>query len=181
MKERSVKTRFWRDTTIRSLSKDAHYLFLYLITNEYIGISGYVELSNETISFESKITPEELLVAETELSTFRRAFFKDGWIFVTNARKHLHYGYTPINTKVAEKEYENVPPWFKEHLRVYYGYTMGIDDNQEPITNKPSPINKKQEPNVEPIQQEEPTVIQLMSDKETTEMVDWLDKGIPEE
>ena len=58
---------------------------------------------------------------------------------------------------------------------------MGIDDNQEPITNKPSPINKKQEPNVEPIQQEEPTVIQLMSDKETTEMVDWLDKGIPEE
>ncbi len=86
MKERRIKTKIWRDNWFANLNHKAKLLFIYLVTNEYMGLSGIVEIPERTIMFDTGLTPAEISQAKTELA--EKVVFVDDWVFVMNLLKH---------------------------------------------------------------------------------------------
>lgn len=115
MKSRKVQTKLWRDNWFCSLNSNSKLLFLYLITNEFVGLSGYVELSDRQICFDTGLTQKELDTAKIDLSA--KVSFFEGWIHIKNLLKH-----DPIrgenNTlwKTLQAEIDRVPKEIKDQL-----------------------------------------------------------------
>lgn len=108
MKSRKVKSKIWKDTWFAGLSRASKLLFMYLITCEDMGLSGYAEIPDRVISFDTGLTQSELDTCKEELNPKVR--FHQDWVFVVNIQKH-----DPIkgenNTlhKALEREIDGVP------------------------------------------------------------------------
>lgn len=108
MKSRKVKSKIWRDSWFAELSRASKLLFMYLITCDDMGLSGYAEIPDRVISFDTGLTQTEIDACKQELDPKVR-FYQD-WVFVTNIQKH-----DPIkgenNTlhKAFEREINGVP------------------------------------------------------------------------
>jgi len=115
MKTRKVHTKIWLDDWFCGLSLESKLLFVYLITNQYIGISGTYELSTRVILFETGLTQKQFDKAISDL--FPKVLAYNGWISVVNAES-----YDPIrgdnNTlwKTRNKEVEDIPQDIKDHF-----------------------------------------------------------------
>ena len=116
MKTRIIQTRFWDDEFIAEASKDTRYLYVYLLTCQYINISGIFQLSERKIQFETGLTPKEYENAMQELQKNEKAFFYSGWVYMVNARKNNNYENSPKNITACEKELERVPVEVKQHF-----------------------------------------------------------------
>lgn len=109
METRIIKTKFWQDQTVQSMSEHARLLFIYLLTCPYIGKTGMFELSDRYITLETGISEKNLLGAKKELQEKNKVFFRNGWIYVLNAIKHNRYN---IGEKTAigyKREYDLLP------------------------------------------------------------------------
>lgn len=121
MNQRKIHTKIWRDAWFQELSPTSKLLFLYLISNSHMGLSGFVELSNKTILFETGLNTADLEYAKTELK--EKVVFDNGWVFVKNLLK-----YDPIrgesNTlqKTLNKELIDVPVFMRKYAD---GSSMG--------------------------------------------------------
>jgi hypothetical protein len=79
-----------------------------LITNEYMGLTGYVEIPDRSICFDTGLTQVELDTCKKELSP--KALFQNEWINLVNLQK-----YDPIEGennnlwKAHKKELDSVP------------------------------------------------------------------------
>lgn len=115
MKIRKVHTKIWKDSWFNALSRSSAFLFMYLITNDHMGFSGYVEIPDRVICFETGLTTTELQKAKEELSP-KVTFFKD-WVLVKNIQKHDPVKGTNNTLQIAfEKEISLIPPEVKENL-----------------------------------------------------------------
>lgn len=85
MEKRIVFTKIWRDSWFSDLSRSSRLLFIYLITNPYIGFSGYFECPDRLICFETGLTQPELDQAKIDLQG--KVAFHEGWVYVKNAEK----------------------------------------------------------------------------------------------
>lgn len=94
---------------------------MYLFSNAHIGMSGYYELADSIMGIESGLSEVKLQAAKEALQNAKMAYFKDGWVFVVNARKYLRYVNTTANSTIADNEVDNCPNWFKEYVRAYEG------------------------------------------------------------
>lgn len=108
MRTRIIHTKIWNDEWFFNLSTEAKLLFIYLITNEHIGLTGYIELSDRIICNETNIPIKKLQEIKKELEGKVR--FYGGWVYVTNFSK-----YDPIKgdnnplRKAYEKELASIP------------------------------------------------------------------------
>lgn len=115
MKIRKIHTKIWRDTWFSELSRASKLVFMYLITNDYIGFSGYVELPDRQICFDTGVTQTELEQCKKELAE-KVKFYKD-WLLVINFER-----FDPIKGennnlwKAYNKEIEAVPEEIKKEL-----------------------------------------------------------------
>lgn len=108
MKSRKIKSKIWKDSWFADLSRASKLLFMYYITCEDLGLTGYMELPERVVCFDTGLTPSELENCKKELSPKVR-FYGD-WVYVVNLQKH-----DPIrgegNTlwKAYERELAGVP------------------------------------------------------------------------
>lgn len=116
MKTRIIKTKFWQDSAILQLSPDARYLFVYLISCPYIGLTGYFELPDNYILLETGLTSTVLRKAKEELVACRRVFFCDGWVYISNAEKHNRYFASIKIQKAYREELANIPTPITERI-----------------------------------------------------------------
>lgn len=86
MKIRKIQTKIWRDEWFSSLTQEAKLVFLYLITNGYMGLSGFCEISDKQIIFDTGINQKKLDVIKIELTP--KVIFFAGWVYVKNLLKH---------------------------------------------------------------------------------------------
>lgn len=114
MKARLVKTQFYCDSKIEKLSKDATWLFMYLLTNQYIGLTGAYEISDTRILFEAKLTRNELESAKSELSKAGLVAFLDGWVIVFHTEKHNRYRDGSTTKSAYNNEFYSLPKKVKE-------------------------------------------------------------------
>lgn len=123
MQERRIKTKIWRDNWFANLDHKAKLLFIYLVTNEYMGLSGIAEIPERTIMFDTNLTLAEINQAKTELA--EKVVFVDDWVYVMNLLKHDPIRGEKNTLKIAlDKELQNVP---KEILNKLMGDRWGID------------------------------------------------------
>lgn len=97
MKTRILWTKIWDDTWFDSLSQNGRLLFIYLLTNQDIGLSGCYQIPDKKIIYHTHLKKEELDQAKKEIDLKAR-FFED-WVFVQNAQGYN--GFTGSSNEVA--------------------------------------------------------------------------------
>lgn len=109
MKARIIKTKVWTDRDFHKLSADARYVFMYLLSCQYVGMSNYFECLNAYMQLETGLSQVRVEKAQEELMIQKKAFFYDGWVLIPNLEKHNQYKNSPRNLPTYEKEINDVP------------------------------------------------------------------------
>jgi len=113
MKTRIVWTKIWEDEWFDSLSQDARWLFIYLLTTPAIGLSGCFEVRDKTILYHTHLTEKQLLKAKGEL--YPKVKFFENWVYMPNAQGYN--GYVGDKNAIAlEKEIKIIPQKIKDTL-----------------------------------------------------------------
>jgi hypothetical protein len=143
MKTRIVWTKIWDDEWFDNLSQEARWLFIYLLTNQDIGLSGCFYITDKKISFHTHISIKKLIKAKKELEP--KVLFKDSWIYITNAQGYN--GFTGIKIETAvEREIELIPQNIKNTLSIVKPYRVSEkSDRVSGVVDTPIIINNKSE------------------------------------
>lgn len=113
MKTRIVWTKVWDDEWFDKLSQEARILFLFCLTNQTIGLSGYFELREKTICYYTHLTKQQLTKAKKEL--FPKARFYESWVYLPKAVNYNGY-YGEKNQIALNKELATIPDKVKTTL-----------------------------------------------------------------
>lgn len=126
MKTRIIHTKVWKDGWFVALSGNARLLWLYLLTNEKINISGIFEITDREIEFDTGIPKKDIPSAKGELSG--KIDCIESWIRVKNVDKYNNYRFSEKNEKAYNRELELVP----EEIRLGFG----VNFTQEEFVEK---------------------------------------------
>lgn len=148
MRTRIIHTRMWEDPFFINLSRQSRLLFIYLISNQRINLSGCYELSDRTIIFDTGLTKSELETSKKDLEG--KVEFYDGWVYVVNAQRLG--GYKGEKNRVAmDRELEEVPQNVKDilfkanHDRVSKNHDRVFEVSDTSINHKSEIKNQKSE------------------------------------
>jgi len=144
MKTRIVHTKIhYQDDWFHGLELHQKYLFIYLFTNEHIGMTGIYELSDRVILTETGLTEDQLKAAKKKFQADKRMVFYDGWVCVINSKKYADYSGSRNEVAIA-KEIGMIPKEVFKRLAdtLSIPYTYPTDT---PINHKSKIINQKTE------------------------------------
>lgn len=141
MKTRIIQTRFWDDEFVSSTDIYTQHLYIYLLTSQYINISGMFQLPTKKILLESNLTENQFNTAKNNLETANKVKFKDGWICVLNACKNNKYTNSPDNQKAYDREVSQVP----DKIRAYFDSSVESSVESSGGVVSTLPINKNSE------------------------------------
>jgi hypothetical protein len=145
MKTRIIQTRFWDDNFIYESDVYTQHLYIYLLTSQYINISGIFQLPEGKIKSEAKLTDKQFEDAKQKLIENKKVFFKEGWVYVKNAEKNNNYRKSPSNETAYQKEMSLVPSGIIDFFKlldssvdstVYSTYKSEIRNKKSEIRNK---------------------------------------------
>ncbi len=116
MNKRTVFTKLWVDDWFSNLSRAGKLLFVYTITNQFIGFSGIYECPDRQIMFDTGLNATELSEAKQEISP--KVVFLKGWVYVKNAQKldPIKGDNNPLQ-KAFTKELDIVPQEVLQELK----------------------------------------------------------------
>jgi len=141
MKARIIHTKIWTDYWFKKLNRSSKIVFLYLLSNQFIGLSGIYEITNEQICFDVGITSTELEEAKKHLS--KKISFHENWVKIFNYEKYQTYKGSK-NEVAKEKERNLVPSVIRDTLSIPYRYPIDSTSNQKSvISNKKLVISNK--------------------------------------
>ena len=146
MKTRIIHTKFWADGYISGLTKGEKLLFLYLLTNEKVGLCGIYELPDKYIRLVLEYSQEELDTYKKKFQKDHKFVFDNGWIAILNVVKYQNYS-GEKNEVAIKRELSYVPKSLLDTLSIEYRYPMDTLLNKKPeIRNQNSEIkNQKKE------------------------------------
>jgi hypothetical protein len=136
MKTRILHTRFWKDNFVSQLNRTEKLIFVYLLTNENINITGVYELPDKFIKTDLEITQSELDQAKSKLQTAGKFIFANGWVKVVNADKYNSYNGEKLE-KAREREKAETPD---ELILGGYGIDTSMDTSIHTPNNHKSLI-----------------------------------------
>lgn len=147
MKTRIVHTKIWEDDWFRKISKPAGWLFMYLITNPRINLSGMYQISQAALLFGTRFKDTELEKLKLELVREGKVFFYRDWVYIKNAQKYGGYSGKLCDQGIS-KEMQDVPDEIKKCFLEGKCDTPSIplargSKVQEIINNKQEIRNKK--------------------------------------
>lgn len=124
MKTRIIYTKIWEDDFFSTLTLKQQLLFLFLLTNARIGLTGMYELTDKTIKNNTKLRAEDITLAKEVFTNARKVFFKESWVYVVNAKRLNGYHGEKLN-KAVSSELSLIP------LEVYQ-YFKSVDLSVNP-------------------------------------------------
>jgi len=113
MKTRVVQTRFWKDEYITQLSSEEKLIFLFLLTNETIGMTGIYQVYPQEIALWCGTTEEKARKVLDKLTSDKKIIYKDGWIRVMNHSRYQNYN-SGNRKNSFKKEMSLIPQYIKE-------------------------------------------------------------------
>ena len=148
MKTRIIYTKFWEDNYITDLSIEERILFIYLLTNRFVGLSNIYELQDRRISFDTGIPDKELQRIKSKFQKDKKFCFIDGYIGIVNSDKYNQYtGEKNELAKIREFKLMNQDTLtkFKDTLSIPYLRVRDtpINHKSEIRNKKPKILNKK--------------------------------------
>lgn len=140
MKTRIVFTKIWKDSYFLKLSQQEQLVFLFLITNDSVGLTGIYELDDSVILSALKISQTQLNKIKQKFIADRKFSFYEGWIKILNHDKYNNYS-GPKNEIAIEREISLISQGIIENLdRVSIGY-LSVEDTLN--NHKSEIINQK--------------------------------------
>ena len=143
MKTRIVFTKIWKDSYFLKLSQQEQLVFLFLITNDSVGLTGIYELDDSVITSALKISQTQLNKIKQKFIADRKFSFYEGWIKILNHDKYNNYS-GPKNEIAIEREFSLISQGIIENLdRVSIGYLSVADtlnNHKSEIINHKSEI-----------------------------------------
>jgi hypothetical protein len=125
MKTRIIWTKIWDDKWFDSLSRDARDLFIYLLTNQDIGLSGCYYITDKKICYHTHLNDDELQEAKKQLNP--KIMFTEDWVYVSNSQGYN--GFTGKNNEIAlKREIELIPKNIKNAFNIVISYTHANGD-----------------------------------------------------
>ncbi len=153
MKTRIIQTRFWDDEFVSNCDLYTQHLYIYLLTCQYVNISGMFQLPTKKILLEANLTENQFNTAKYNLEKGNKVKFCDGWIYIINACKNNKYTNSPDNMKAYHRELSLVPSKVRSHFdstvessvdsTVGVLPTVTITHNSELITNNKGVVKGK--------------------------------------
>ena len=105
---RPIKTKIWHDNWFLTLNQEEKLFWIFLLTNEYVHISGLYELPEPLISPLTGIKDYDKLLNKFVKSN--KILYQDGWIYIINYYKNQS---KQINKK--DNTYKARENYFKEN------------------------------------------------------------------
>ena len=162
MKTRIIHTKiYFQDDWFNSLELWQKFLFIYLFTNEHIGMTGIYELSDRVILTETGLNQTQLDASKKKFEKEKRVVFYQGWVCVINSKKYADYS-GGKNEVATAKEISMIPKdIFKrlaDTLSIPYTYPTDttINHKSEIINHKSEIRNKKTETIIKKIKEKFP-------------------------
>lgn len=91
MKTRIIYTKFWTDDYTSDLNHKEKLVFLYLISNDKIGLCGTYELPDKHIKVDLDLTQIELDEIKKKFTKDNKFIFYKGWIKIINIDKYNQF------------------------------------------------------------------------------------------
>jgi hypothetical protein len=143
VKTRIIHTKIWEDDFFVNLSRASKLLFVYLISNSRINLSGFFELPDRVITFDTGLTNKELEDSKKEL--IPKAVFYKGWVYIKNAQ-HLGGYKGEKNDKASKNEKSLIPSDIQEYCyRVSKNNDRVFEVSDTSINHKSEIRNQKSE------------------------------------
>jgi len=142
MKTRILYTKVWKDEYFAGLVEAEKLLFIYLITNERVNISGVYEITNREIMFDTQLIEVILKAIKKKFQDDGKFYFYENWVAIVNIAKYQIYTGS-MNAVAGQKEIRQIPVEFRDILeKIPYQYpisTLSANDdtsiNQKPETS----------------------------------------------
>lgn len=113
MKTRILWTKIWDDSWFDSLSQNGRILFIYLLTNQDIGLSGCYQIPDKKIMYHTHLTKDELMKTKKEIKS--KVKFLQDWVYIENAQGYN--GFTGSSNEIAlKREIGLIPKNIKDAL-----------------------------------------------------------------
>ena len=104
-----MNTDIWRDEKFAEFNKTEKLLTLYLISNQYLGLTRYAKIPDRTILFDTGLTKNEIAEAKQSLQEKWQAFvFWGDWVYINNDWSYCDYS-GGKTSKAKEQELSSVP------------------------------------------------------------------------
>lgn len=132
MKARVLQTKFWEDSYVTRLDIEYKLLFAYLLTNQYVGLTGIYEVSDRRITFETGLDETQIDAGKQLFNRDKKFLFFKDWVCIVNAQRYQRF--TGIKNDIAAvREFSQIPAevvsFFKakleSHVMVEYMNTLG--------------------------------------------------------
>ena len=142
MKTRMLWTKIWDDSWFDNLSQNSRILFIYLISNQDVNLSGCYSITDKKIIYHTHLTVEELKLSKDELKD--KVKFINDWVYVVNSQGYNHF--TGKSNEIAvSRELELIPNNVKDTLFKDKPYTPSTPSIQS--INHNHNINHNLNPN----------------------------------
>lgn len=113
---RTVYTRIWEDEFFCALSFKEKVVFLYLITNVNIGLTGAYECDDRHVMFDTGITQEELNQIKKKFDS--KFVFIGTWVIIKNFNRYNNFcnNKSPKIRQGYMNDYNRLPKEVRTHL-----------------------------------------------------------------
>ena len=119
---RSIQTRFWRDPYIEELSFAEKAIYLYLMTNCQVSISGIYQITERVIVFETGADRSTVRDTLSRLQRDGKILYQDSVLWIRNFHKYNSWESPKVRAKVRA-DLEMIPDCFvkDQYLAFFYG------------------------------------------------------------
>jgi hypothetical protein len=116
MKYKQISTDTWIDEYVGALPLAEKAVFIYLFTNDRVGMTGIYRLTDKYIMFMLGIDQSLLDHLKTKFENDRKYFFYKGWIYIVNNHKHVKFSTARNIIQAFQKEFNSIPTEIKEYF-----------------------------------------------------------------
>ncbi len=109
-----VSSHFWDDNYIVELDPTEKLLFLYLLTNPLVKISGVYEISLKRITFDTGIEQDMVKKILKRFENAGKVFYDKGYVIIPNYPKHQSYN--PNMIKSVYEDIQQLMPILKDSI-----------------------------------------------------------------
>lgn len=113
MKTRIIQTRFWDDDFVSELDPEAKLVFIFLLTNNSIGLTGIYEFPYKKIGYQCSLSEQKILKILEKLSP--KVIYDKGWVVIKNAIKYNNYASNSKQQIAYMKEWNALPERLKHY------------------------------------------------------------------
>jgi len=110
MKTRIIHTRIWKDSYVRSLLPHEKLVFIYLLTNEDVELTGAYEMMPEVVAFDLGLDVEQVKQSMGRFMQDKKICFVGNYVVLINHLKYQDYSKGSENQRKAfERELDLLP------------------------------------------------------------------------